>query len=83
MAKKKPRTDDQIKQAFGLAVRTRREELSKTQDDLAELASMHRTYLSDIERGFRNPSLINLCHLATALGLTTGELFDRFEEACN
>jgi transcriptional regulator with XRE-family HTH domain len=83
MAKKKPRTDDQIKQAFGLAVRTRREELGKTQDDLAALASMHRTYLSDIERGFRNPSLINLCHLAAALGLTTGELFDRFEEACN
>jgi predicted transcriptional regulator len=56
-----------IRERFGDAVRLRREELALTQEDLAGQASIHRTYLSDIERGSRNVSLINIEKLASAL----------------
>ena len=64
-----------IRQRFGDAVRFRREHLSLTQEDLAEKAGIHRTYLSDIERGTRNPSLVNIDRLATSLDLSLPELF--------
>jgi transcriptional regulator with XRE-family HTH domain len=44
---------------------------------LAEKARIHRTYLSDIERGARNVSLINIENLATSLELSIWELFRR------
>jgi transcriptional regulator with XRE-family HTH domain len=70
---KKGKSD--IRERFGFAVKTRREELELTQEDLAEIAGIHRTYLSDVERGSRNISLINIEHLAAALSLTLSELF--------
>lgn len=72
---KSKRTD--IRHRFGLAVRDRREELKLTQDELAAEAGIHRTYLSDIERGSRNPSLVNIDRLAAALSVTMAELFAR------
>ena len=64
-----------IRHRFGSAVRQRREELNLTQEDIADRAGIHRTYLSDIERGHRNPSLINIDRLASALSLSLPELF--------
>src|SRR5687767_8794358 len=55
------------RERFGFAVKLRREELDLTQDDLADRAGIHRTYLSDIERGTRNVSLVNIERLAAAL----------------
>lgn len=66
-----------IAERFGLAVRTRREELGLVQEELAERAGIHRTYLSDVERGSRNVSLANIERLAGALGLSLAELFQR------
>lgn len=71
--KKKNRPD--IRERFGFAVKTCREDLGLTQEDLAEKAGIHRTYLSDIERGSRNPSLINIERLAAALSMTLAQLF--------
>ena len=79
MAKKR-RTPD-IRERFGFAVKARREELGLTQEELAEKAKIHRTYLSDIERGSRNLSLINIEKLAAALALPVSELFQRIERA--
>jgi transcriptional regulator with XRE-family HTH domain len=62
MAKKTGLPD--IRERFGDAVRTRREKLGLTQEDLAEKAGIHRTYLSDVERGSRNVSLVNIERLA-------------------
>ena len=64
-----------IRERFGFAVKARREQLQWTQEDLADKASIHRTYLSDIERGSRNLSLINIERLAAALALSLSELF--------
>jgi transcriptional regulator with XRE-family HTH domain len=71
--KKKGKSD--IRERFGFAVKTRREELQWTQEDLADKAGIHRTYLSDIERGSRNLSLINIERVAEALCLSLSELF--------
>ena len=60
-------------------MRARREELQMTQEDLAEKAGMHRTYLSDVERGTRNLSLVNIEKLA-ALSITMSKLFEAVEQ---
>lgn len=52
---------------FGLAVRTTRREKGLSQEGLAYAAGIHRTYVSDIERGRRNPSLTTMIRIAEAL----------------
>lgn len=56
------------------SVHERRDQLRISQEELASRAGLHRTYISDIERGARNPSLKTLCRLAEALELTTSDL---------
>jgi transcriptional regulator with XRE-family HTH domain len=73
MGKKRPRAE--IRERFGSAVRDRREALGLTQEEFADRAGIHRTYVSDIERGSRNPSLVNIERIAEALELTLSELF--------
>jgi len=72
---KKRRGRGDIRERFGFAVKLRREELGLTQEDLAHRAGIHRTYLSDVERGGRNVSLVNIERLAAALALPASELF--------
>ena len=60
--------------AFGLNVRKRRESLDLTQIEAAERADLDPTYISGIERGVRNPSLISIARVAKALDLTVSEL---------
>ena len=71
----KRRAKPDIRERFGFAVKARREERGWTQEDLADRAHIHRTYLSDVERGSRNLSLINIERLADALELPISELF--------
>jgi transcriptional regulator with XRE-family HTH domain len=78
---KKRRGKADIRERFGFAVKLRREELSLTQEDLAGKAGIHRTYLSDIERGSRNVSLINIERLAAALSLPLSALFHLVERS--
>ena len=56
-----------IKRTFGDTVRRRRRAIGVSQEELAELSDLHRTYISDIERGERNVSLLNMVRLAAAL----------------
>lgn len=59
---------------FGEKVRTVRQERGISQEKLAELAGLHRTYVSSIERGERNVSLVNIQRLAAALGVAMAQL---------
>jgi transcriptional regulator with XRE-family HTH domain len=66
--------------ALGEAIRTRRGEIDGlSQEGLADLAGMHRTYVSEIERGLRNPSFRNLFKLAAALEVPLSELVAQAE----
>jgi transcriptional regulator with XRE-family HTH domain len=57
-----------ILKAFGQALRARREALDLSQEELAFRSEVHRTYISELERGIKNPSLTTLEKLAVALG---------------
>ena len=59
--------ENAIKRKFGKTVRRHRRSMGISQEVLAELSDLHRTYISDIERGDRNVSLLNIVRLATAL----------------
>ncbi|HZQ17445.1 MAG TPA: helix-turn-helix transcriptional regulator [Terriglobales bacterium] len=61
---------------LGKAVRARREKLGLTQEQLAEAADLHWTYISGIERGIRNVSILNLSHIAQALRVRIRDLVD-------
>jgi transcriptional regulator with XRE-family HTH domain len=54
---------------FGRALRQARENLELSQEELAERAGLHRTYIGQVERGEKNISIDNMEHLATAVGL--------------
>jgi transcriptional regulator with XRE-family HTH domain len=64
-----------IKQRFGKAIRRRRRELDLSQEQLAEQAGLHRTYISNLERGELNPSLETIEKLANALNISIPALF--------
>ena len=68
------RKHDSILSSFGqnLARHRRAKELS--QEALAEKADLDRTYLSDIERGVRNPGIRNVVLIAKALGVSASDL---------
>jgi len=57
-------------------LRTLRKQKGLSQEAFADEAGLHRTYVSDLERGRRNPSLEVIDKLAKALGVTAGELLD-------
>jgi transcriptional regulator with XRE-family HTH domain len=63
--------------AYGLAFRQVRGERRISQERLADLAGLDRTYVSGIERGERNPSLTNLLRLATTLQVAFREVATR------
>lgn len=62
--------------AFGHRVRTLRVVAGFSQEQLAGRAGLHRTYVSSLERGFRNVSLDNILRLAEALEVSPAALFE-------
>lgn len=65
---------------FGKQLRAVRERVGISQEKLAELAGLHRTYVSTVERGKRNVSLLNIERLAVALGVKMRDLMPDTEK---
>jgi transcriptional regulator with XRE-family HTH domain len=64
---------------FGRSIRGFRKQRRLSQEDLAEASKLSRNYISDIERGVRNPSLLALVRLARALHLSLRDLLEDVE----
>ena len=58
---------DKTTREFGTRIRALRKELAMSQEELGEVAGLHRTYIGHLERGEVNPSLINILRVAKAL----------------
>lgn len=61
---------------FGQRLKALRTKKDLSQGKLSKLADLHRTYISGIERGIRNPSLKNIQKLACALNINPKEFFN-------
>ena len=64
---------------FGENVRKRREERERTQEQLVEKADLDQTFISGIERGARNPTIITINKLSKALKTSVSALCDGIE----
>ncbi len=68
-----------IATAFGEVIRELRLQRGFTQDQLAEGAVTERSHISALERAEKGPSLATIFSLATALGVSAGELISQVE----
>lgn len=66
---------DKAKKRLGAVIRARREEMGLSQEEFANICGVHRTYMGAIERGERNPSLMNIVRIANGLKVKPSELF--------
>lgn len=65
-----------IQRKLGRNLRVQRDIKGWSQEELAHQADIHRTYISDLERGARNPTVKVVAKLAKALDVTMGLLLD-------
>ncbi len=67
------------KRSFAEVLREVRQENGLSQEELADRAGLHRTYISQVERGLKSPSLRSLEQIAQALGVPPSALLRRME----
>jgi transcriptional regulator with XRE-family HTH domain len=65
-----------VRQRLARNLRRLRVEKALSQEAFAHEAGIHRTYISDLERAARNPTITVVERLASALGVATGTLLD-------
>lgn len=66
-----------VRERVGLNLQRLRREKGLSQEELADLASIHQTYLSGVERGKRNPTITVLQRIAGALGADIQDLVQK------
>jgi transcriptional regulator with XRE-family HTH domain len=64
-----------IRRQLGRHVQRLRNEKGWSQEEFADKAGLHRTYVSGVERGVRNPTITIVAKLAGALGVQPADLF--------
>ena len=69
-----------IEQAFGRVLQVRRKQLGLSQEELGFRSGLHRTFVSQIERGVKSPSLRTLQTLASALDTQAAALVQEAEQ---
>ena len=65
-----------IREKVGKRVKELRNKLGVSQEELADMVELDRTYITSVECGRRNISVVNIEKLATALNVTLKEFFD-------
>jgi transcriptional regulator with XRE-family HTH domain len=69
-----------IKKEVGIKIRNLRKEKGLSQEALANLSDLDRTYIPSIERGERNISIEVIYKLCNALNITISDLFKQIEK---
>jgi transcriptional regulator with XRE-family HTH domain len=65
--------------AFGKLIAGLRKAAQLSQEELAERAALHRTYVSQLERGLKSPTIVTLLRLSRALNTTPSKLIRQLE----
>ncbi len=65
-----------VKESLGKRIKLLRNEIGISQEELADRAEIDRTYITSVECGKRNISIVNIEKIAKALGVTLSKLFD-------
>ncbi|MDE7076240.1 MAG: helix-turn-helix domain-containing protein [Clostridia bacterium] len=65
-----------VKESLGKRIKILRNEIGISQEELADRAEIDRTYITSVECGKRNISIVNIEKIAKALGVTLSKLFD-------
>jgi transcriptional regulator with XRE-family HTH domain len=65
---------NEVAQKISIVVKQRRKSLGISQEQLAMLVGIDRTYASQIERSIANPSLTVLCNIASGLEISLSQL---------
>jgi transcriptional regulator with XRE-family HTH domain len=65
-----------VRQRLAANLKRLRKERGVSQEALADMADVDRTYVSGVERQVRNPTVVVVDRLARALGVSNGELLD-------
>lgn len=69
-----------IESAFGDTIRELRKQKKLSQEEVAYSSGLDRSFISLLETGRQQPSLITIFQLAKALGITAGQLITAVEE---
>ncbi len=69
-----------LAQRLAAEIHAARKSAGLTQEDLAEKARVHRTYISQLERGLKSPTVDVLARIASALGTTPASLLTGAEK---
>ena len=80
MSRTKKVERDRWLRAVGQAIREVRMASGVSQEELGSRAGLHRTYVSDMERGLRNATAVTLLLLAETLGTKPSEILRKAEE---
>jgi len=70
-----------VRRRLGQNLKRLREQHGFSQESFADRCGLHRTYVSGIERGVRNPTVVILDRIARALDVPIGELLDERKPA--
>ena len=65
-----------VRKRVGLNLKKYRKEAGFSQEGLADECGLHRTYISGVERGVRNPTVVVLERIATSLDMATWRLLE-------
>lgn len=79
----KVKMKETFRKSFGKVIQERRKQLALTQEQLARRSGMHRTYVSDIERGERNLSLDSIYDIGKGISTPLSVLFAEAEQLAN
>ena len=73
-------SDDILERTFGLVLRQLRESKKLSQEELADQCSIHRTYVSQLERGLKSPTLRLIWQICESLNVSPMSMITNVEK---